>query len=180
VTIQDFLYTYGERYSQACIVGTVQYGGGSVMIWAGITSPAKTELVHINGGRLTAHRYITEVLELHVVPFAPYIGDNFIYMQDSARPHIAGIVNQYFDQVGIVRMNWPARSPDLNPIEHLWDIVGRKIRNLQQPPATLPELRLKLTQVWEEFEQEEVRNVIDSMPRRMRAVINARGGNTSY
>jgi transposase len=77
-------------------------------------------------------------------------------------------------------MNWPARSPDLNPIEHLWDIVGRKIRNLQQPPATLPELRLKLTQVWEEFEQEEVRNVIDSMPRRMRAVINARGGNTSY
>jgi hypothetical protein len=131
----------------------VQYGSGSVMVWTGITSQAKTELVHINGRQLTAHRYITEVLEPHVVPFAPYIGDNFIYMQDNARPHIAGIVHQYFDQVGIVRMNWPARNPDLISIEHLWDIVGRKIRNLQQPPATLPEPTLKVTQVWEEVEQ---------------------------
>jgi hypothetical protein len=92
----------GERYSQTRIVGTVQYGGGSVMVWPGITSQAKTELVHINGGRLTVHRYITEVLERRVVPFAPYIGDNFIYMQDNAKPHIAGVVDEYFDQV---RMN---------------------------------------------------------------------------
>ena len=73
-------------------------------------------------------------------------------------------------------MNWPARSPDLNPIEHLWDIVGKRIKALQHPPTTLPELTLRLTQEWQEIDQEEVRNLINSM----RAVINARGGNTRY
>jgi hypothetical protein len=66
--------------------GVHSWNCGSVIVWAGITSQAKTELVHINSGRLTAHRYITEVLEPHVVPFVPYIGDNFIYMQDNCEP----------------------------------------------------------------------------------------------
>ncbi|RZB40217.1 hypothetical protein BDFB_012781 [Asbolus verrucosus] len=84
------------------------------MVWADITSQENTGLVHINGGRLTAHRYITDVLEPRVVPFAPYIGDNFIYIQDNARPHISGIVNQYFKQVGIVKLT----STKLRPQSH--------------------------------------------------------------
>ncbi|RZC34834.1 hypothetical protein BDFB_009944, partial [Asbolus verrucosus] len=62
---------------------------------------------------------------------------------------ISRIVNQYFEQMGIVRMNWAARSRDLSPIKHL------KIAKLQQPPATFPEPTLTLTQVLEEADQKE-------------------------
>jgi transposase len=67
-----------------------------------------------------------------VVPVAPLIGNNFILMDDNARPHIARVVNEFLDEVGINRIEWPPRSPDLNPIEHVWDMIGKKVR--PQPP----------------------------------------------
>ena len=95
------------------------------MFWGGMSLEAKTELVFITGpniGRrskgLTSQRYIEEILVDHVVPFSGYIGENFIFMQDDARPHTAAIVRQYLEEVEVLVMAWPARSPDLNPIEH--------------------------------------------------------------
>lgn len=109
----------GERYNPTNFTATVAYGGGSVMVWGGICVGARTDLVVIDGGSLTAHRYITDVLEPHVMPFAPFIGENFIFMHDNARPHTARIVKDYLNEVGIDQMEWPSRSPDMNPIEHV-------------------------------------------------------------
>jgi transposase len=97
------------------------------MVWGGISWEARTELVFIERGTLTAHRYIEEVLQDHVVGFAQFAGDGFIFMHDNARPHTARIVTDYLHDVGIDTMNWPARSPDLNPIEHLWDVVRNRL-----------------------------------------------------
>uniref|UniRef100_T1I3P0 DDE_3 domain-containing protein n=1 Tax=Rhodnius prolixus TaxID=13249 RepID=T1I3P0_RHOPR len=77
-------------------------------------------------GALTARRYIEEVLLEAVIPLAPFIGDQFILMQDNARPHTARIVTEYLEQVGITVLDWPARTPDMNHLEHLWDNLGRK------------------------------------------------------
>jgi transposase len=57
----------------------------------------------------------------------------YILMNGNARPHTAQIVRQYLHEVRIVIMNWPARSADLNPIEHLWDNMGRSLKTLHQP-----------------------------------------------
>ena len=74
------------------------------MVWAGISAEARTELVVVDRGTMNADRYVANILQEHVVPFAPFIGDNFILMHDNARPHIARVVQTYLDEVGISRM----------------------------------------------------------------------------
>lgn len=169
----------GERFAECTFSSRLSYGGGSVMVWAGISRDACTELVVIDGS-LTAHRYIEEILNNYVVPFSGFIGDDFILMQDNARPHAAICVTQYLAEVGINKMNWPACSPDLNPIEHVWDMLGRRVRDREVAPATINELRLAIQEEWQNIPQDAIRNLIDSMNRRMQAVIRARGGNTKY
>lgn len=170
----------GERFAQCTISPREPFHGGSIMVWAGISFMGHTELVPVENGSLTAHRYIEEILDPHVVPYAPFIGENFIFMQDNARPHAANCVSEYLNLVGIETMNWPARSPDMNPIEHVWAMLGRKIRSRLVVPDNLNALRRALLEEWEAISQEYIQTLIESMPRRMEAVIRARGGNTRY
>lgn len=177
----------GERYAQSCIEERVPFGGGSCMVWGGISIAGRTELVFIDmvpqdgGSRgLTSHRYITDILETHVVPYSGFIGENFILMHDNARPHVAIRVHQYLTEVAIRTMDWPARSPDLNPIEHMWDKLKRAVYARNPVPTTVPELREAITQEWENIPQDFIKNLINSMPNRLEAVIRARGGNTPY
>ncbi|KAJ4441837.1 hypothetical protein ANN_11696, partial [Periplaneta americana] len=165
----------GERFSQCCISENVPYGGGGVMVWAGVCTDARTELVFVENGRLTADRYINECLADHVVPFGQFVGDNFVLMHDNARPYIAHAVGDYLQEVGIHVLPWPARSPDINPIEHVWVMLGQRVKNRRPRSESLQELRRALGEEWELIPQEDIANQIESMPRRMDAVIQARG-----
>jgi hypothetical protein len=158
-------------------VSGISFGSGSIMVWGGISMEARTELVVVNGGAMTANRYIREILEPHDAPFAPFIGNDSIIMHDNARPHIAQIVNEYLDTVEMHHMVWPARSPDLNPIEHVWDMVGRRVKVRTPAPANLRDLSAAVIQEWQEIDQAVIQNLFEGMPRRMEAVIQARGGN---
>lgn len=169
-----------ERFTQCTTLESAPFHRQSLMVWGGINSEARTELIFIENGRLNAARYIEEVLQEAVVPFAPFIGEHFLLMHDNARPHAAGIVTQYLEEVGIAAMEWPARSADMNPIEHLWDQIKRRVRGRHNPPSTLEQLRTALIEEWDTFPQDKIRDLIGSMPRRVRALKNARGGNTSY
>lgn len=169
-----------ERYARATMVEAVPYGGGSVMVWGGINLRAKTDLHVFPRGSLTAQRYIADVLQEYVVPFAPFIGENFLFMQDNARPHVANVVMDYLSEVDIRTLEWPPRSPDLNPIEHVWDMLGRRIRQRQHPPLDLQHLAAALVEEWDDITQESVATIIRSMRRRLEAVIEASGGNTRY
>lgn len=150
------------------------------MVWAAISLQASTELICIQHGSLTAHRYITEILEEHVMPFMVTMGEHGIFMQDNVRPHTVNIVREYLDQVGIRWFDWPALSPDMNSIEHVWVELGRRIRRPTSAPRTAQELRELLLQEWNNIDQNVILNLIESVPRRLQAAINARGGNTRY
>ena len=130
----------GERFADSCVRSSRQGRGGSVMIWAGISEQGKTDLVFVEGN-MNAQRYIDQVLQPVILPYAHNHGQNFM-MNDNARPHRARIVDNFLQGHHITRMHpWPACSPDMNPIEHCWDQLGRAIARRRVPGDTLNDLR---------------------------------------
>ena len=103
-----------------------------------------------------------------------------VYMDDNARPHLAQSVTQFMQKNAITTLHWPAMSPDLNPIEHVRNILGRRIQKLDPPVATLQELAQALHQEWQKLHQDRIKRLTGSMRRRVYTVIRVHGGYTRY
>lgn len=170
----------GERFLEANVSNVHAYGGGSISLWGGISVNHEIPLVVLGNNMMTAQRYLNDVLRSILLPLSQEIGDSLIYVDDNARPHRARVVNDFFTANGITRMDWPSQSPDLNPIEHVWDRLKRCIRSRGVDPDNLEELRTAIMEEWDEIPREYIQSLIESMPRRVEAVIRSRGGPTRY
>ncbi|GFV86111.1 transposable element Tcb2 transposase [Trichonephila clavipes] len=159
---------------------SVRFGGGGVLVYGGISIDGRTDLYIIRDAPLTARRYRHEILRPIVVPYAAAIGDNFILMDDNCRPHRSNLVEDFLFEEGIVRMEWPACSPDMNPIEHVWDALGRRVAGRQPPPQTLQELERTLLEEWDRIPQLVINSLIDPMPQRCSTLLAVRGNHTPY
>ncbi len=150
------------------------------MIWGVISMEGRTDLNRLDNGTLTAIRYREEILGPIARPYAGPVGPGFLLVHDNTRPHVARVCRQFLEDEGIDTIEWPPRSPDLNPIEHPWDIMFQSIWCRQVAPETVQELNDALVQIWEEIPQDTIHRLIRSMPRRCQACIQACGGNTNY
>ncbi|UYV66959.1 hypothetical protein LAZ67_4003454 [Cordylochernes scorpioides] len=144
----------GERSNPAAIVERPTVRQGGIMVWGAIAYDSRSPLLRIQG-TMTAQRYVDDVLRPVTLPYLQGV-PNALYQQDNARPHTARISQQALQYVQM--LPWPPYSPDLSPIEHVWDIIERRLHALPQPPIP----------------QDAIRTLIDSLPRRVAACIAVR------
>ncbi|GFW63510.1 transposable element Tcb1 transposase [Trichonephila clavipes] len=169
----------GTRYHQENNIERHRYDGAGWLICGGIILGSRTDL-HVLTVTMAGHIYRDVILEQHVRLFRGAMGAEFLFMDDKARPHFAKIVDECLQSEDITRTNWPAYSPDLNPIEHVWNMLGRRIAARQLPPTGLLEFRRALLNEWFNIPQDQIDNLKLSMPRRWKFCFVSSGRHTPY
>ncbi|GFX52085.1 transposable element Tcb1 transposase [Trichonephila clavipes] len=122
---------------------------------------------------MTAQRYVHDILQPHVLPHMQQ-SPGAIFQQDNARRHTARVSQDCLCTV--TTFPWPSRSPDLSPVEHIWNHLGRRVGH----PTSLNELEARLQQIWNEMSQDILQNLHASMPDHIVSCIRARGGSRGY
>ena len=151
--------------------------GGSLMIWGCLSFQGPGPLVKINSN-FSGRAYIS-LLQDHAKPFLSTLDDDYIFMDDNSPLHRAKMVKNWWQSSGINKMEvWPAKSPDLNPIENIWASLKRKVS--KKRPRSLKELKSLIMEVWQTISGSEIEHLYNSMPKRIDAVIKANGGATKY
>ncbi|GFY16656.1 transposable element Tcb1 transposase [Trichonephila clavipes] len=117
----------------------------------------------VANGTTTGQRCIDEVLLPHDRLFRGAVGDKFVFMDDNATCHRTLAVQDCLESEGIQRLVWPVRSRDLNPIENVWDALGRQAAGRNDPPTNKNTLIRALTEEWDKLPQQLLDNVVQSM-----------------
>jgi hypothetical protein len=150
-------------------------------VWGCITSKGVGRLVKIDG-IMTADKYIEILadgllgtLEDHDLRLS-----DTLFMQDNDPKHTAKRTKEWLKVNKVKLLDWPAQSPDINPIENLWNIVDQKIRKRTNKPTNVGELWEAVQQEWNELDQQIIRNLYVSMTSRVAALKKAKGGYTKY
>jgi hypothetical protein len=164
----------GERLNNNFVVHALQAGGGSVHAWGAIWTGGRSQLIRLQGS-VNAIRYCDLLHGFFTTTLLPA---HFKFQQDNAPAHRSWMVSQMLEDLNIHVLPWPARSPDLNPIEHVWDILVRRMQH--RVCGNLNQLFDALREEWDSIPQDDLDHLIASMPRRVGAVIEKRGGNTRY
>lgn len=166
----------GKAFSPTCTVGRLQAGGGGVLVWGGLSVEGPGPLVRIEGTVDSAsyRALLTETIKpwLASLPFEP------IMLQDHAPAHTSGATKTTIADLNIDLMSWCPQSPDANCIENVWSLIKRRLSD--KKTRTPDELWRQIKNQWRKLTKKECEDLILSTPRRMKAIVDAKGHPTPY
>ena len=163
------------------IQGTMKFGGGNLMFWGCMTACGIGYGCRIDG-RMDAELY-TSILDdylLETIKYYKLKKREIIFQQDNDSKHTSHLARKWFEDNRIEVLRWPAQSPDLNPIEHLWQHLKQKLAGYEAEPHGILELWERVEKEWDKISLEVCINLIESMPRRITAVLKSKGSYTKY
>ena len=166
----------GEECKDQCVTPTVKHGGGNVMVWGCMSAAGVGELYFIEGN-MNSNMYY-EILQQSMIPSLQKLGSRAVFQYDNNPKHTCKTTIALLKRQRVKVMDWPSMSPDLNPIEHLWRILKRKVEVCKV--SNICRLRDVVMEEWKSIPVATCEALVNSMPRRVNAVLDNDGGHTKY
>ena len=171
----------GEELDPRYTKKMVKHGGGSIMVWGCITATGPGRICRIEG-TMDATLY-TQILDDELLGT---LGDleikkkDIYFQQDNDPKHTSWLASEWFSKKKLDKLDWPSQSPDMNIIEHVWDHLEHRVRTRTKLPSNVTELWDALVEEWHNIEDDYIVSLYESMPRRVQALLDAKGGHTKY
>jgi hypothetical protein len=168
----------GEALRDDTIQATVKHGGGSAMFWGCFGGKQVGDIFKIDG--IMRKEEYHSILVHHAMPSGKrlYGNEKWIFQQDNDPKHSSKLCKKYLERKQesgqMVTMDWPPQSPDLSPIELLWEEMDREV--LERKPSSVAELVQVVKECWEGISSEVCDKLIKRMPLLCQAVLDAKGG----
>ena len=183
-----------EKYAPQNVQGKTRDGQLSQMIWGCFVSNKLGPIVFING-TVNSDVYI-QLLHENFLPYVDALQadnvTNIVFQQDNAPPHVSRKTRQFLEAMTTEHhfsiTDWPANSPDMNLIENLWSYLKLELdrkypdtKMIHGPPHAIGSaLAQRLMEIWWNIAEDILDRLIDSMPHRIQALIEAKGWYTEY
>lgn len=167
-----------SAFEEKNVTGTVKHGGGSVMVWGCMAASGVGNLVFIEN-TMNKEGYLA-ILKENLAPSVDklMLPRSWIFQQDNDPKHTSRLVKEWLLYRTPKQLDHPPQSPDLNPIEHLWEHLDRQVR--KRTISSRESLKTALLEEWEKITADTTSTLVESMPRRIEAVISANGSQTKY
>lgn len=171
----------GEAYLPRCVRQEVKHGGGHVMVWGCITAAGTGRLYRIEGNlNAVGLCAIYDEALLGTLEDWQLTPETVIFQQDNDSKHKSKLAARWLGDHHINLLEWPSSSPDLNPIENAWDQLDKAVRARNPLPRNAEEMWAALQEEWAKLDFSYIRALYTSMPRRVAAVVEAKGCHTKY
>jgi hypothetical protein len=171
----------GEQFDGRYVRKEIKHGGGNVMVWGCITSEGLGRICRIEGN-MNAKLYV-EILNDEFLGTLDDLDINkkdVYFQQDNDPKHTSRLAQDWFRRKRVDKLDWPASSPDMNIIEHVWEYLDRRVRTRSPLPRSKEEMWAALQEEWGKIEPEYIEKLYQSIPARVAALIEAKGGYTRY
>ena len=158
----------GEPLSDRTTTPTIKFGGGNLMVWECMGWNGVGMLAEVEG-RMDTSQYVNILKEnlAKSIRILKLQKRNTLFQQDNDPKHTSNLAQKWFKDNKIDLMEWPAQSPDINPIEHLWELLKRRLNKYEEPPKGVYELWDRVAEEWNKITPEDCQNLIESLPRRL-------------
>ena len=149
------------------------------MVWGAFAFNGKSDLVVISG-RMDSAKYQLVIGDQMDTHFERIAGTNFVFQQDNATFHTSASSSAFFKSKGVRLLDWPPKSPDLNPIENLWGYLVRRVYENGRQYGNIRDLREAVDQAWRSIPDPLLKELIDSMKDRIHDLIQKKGRKTRF